>query len=89
MHNLRILYNPIAKSSFNTFIDFLLPQIFGIMDHTIVIALINLRLDLAANNLQMSVFGFPSNVSENQRSDFLVLGCFTGKNVPDYIGIFQ
>ena len=62
---------------------------FSILDHKILPAMIAFRFYLSVQNLRTAVFGFTSNVYENWRSDFLALGCLTGTEKPDYIGLLS
>ena len=58
------------------------------MEHNILPDMIAFRSDLAAHNGQQSVFGLRFNVFENLQRDFPVLGCFTGIDSLDDIGLF-
>ena len=58
------------------------------MEHNILPDMIAICFDLASRNGQKSVFGLRFNVFENWQRDFPVLGCFTGIDSLDDIGLF-
>ena len=60
---------------------------FGILDHSILPALIALRFGLASHNRRKAVFGLTPNVYLNWRRNFLAIGCFTETFLTDYISL--
>ena len=88
LHNLRMVYNTIAKGFLGIFVYFCMTAALCNFYHNTLTALIALWFALAAPNLRTTILCLKSNASGIWQSDFLTKGFVVGSVWMGEIGLF-